>query len=134
MIIINTLSDIERLRQNDNLDDCIPSYLKKYFITLSNQFDSGKETNDFSLEKYGCIVFLQNAEDYKNLSLVGLHNEYKSYYPEYVEQISLQGKNSVIELYCSCIVINNDTAITVFSTKGTLDVETEHFLSNECNQ
>lgn len=132
MNIINTLSDIESFRDNDTLDECITSYLEKYFITLSKQLCDGKESNDFSLEKYGCIVFLENAEDCKNLSLVGLHNEYKSYYPEYVEQVSLQGKNGVIELYCSCIVINNDTALTVFSTKGTLDVETERFLSNEC--
>lgn len=131
MIILNTLSDVQKLKDSVTIDDCITSYLEKYFITLSKQIYTRKPPNNFSLEKYGCIVFLQNAVDCKNLSAVGLQNEYKNTYPEYVERVELQGNNRMIELFSACIVINNEVCIMVFSQKGTLDFETEQFLMKE---
>ena len=86
-----------------------------------------------SLEKYGCIVFLQGESDCRALSKIGLHSEYCRTFPESVEKVCLQGSDGVNVFYNACIVINNEICITVVSRKGTLGDETERFLMRECS-
>lgn len=133
MIILNTLSDVQKMTDCATMEGCIADYLKNYFIALSMQLCAGSPPDNFSLEKYGCIVFLQNVDDCKILYVVGLHSEYKKTHPESVERIRLQGDNGEIELFNACVLINNEVCITVFSQKGTLDDETEQFLLKECS-
>lgn len=132
MVIVKNQADIQKLKDDNSFENVIAVYIEELFITLSNVFCNGKVTDGFSLQNHGSIVFLQNGQDCKSLSLLGLHCEYKHTYPEYVELIQLHGKNGLVELYNACLVINNEFAITFLSTKGALDADTERFLSKEC--
>lgn len=133
MIVINTLADIQRLKDVGTLDRCVISYLQKYFALLSSAYTDDDMSSDFSLERYGPIVFLEKEQDAKNLDALGLHKDYLHSKPEYVEHALLQSEHSPIELYCSCIATSNEYLITLVSISGTLDAETERFLRSECD-
>lgn len=132
MIVINTLADIQRLKDAGTLDRCVISYLQKYFDVLSSAYSGDDVSSNFSLERYGPLVFLEVERDAKNLDALGLHKDYLHSKPEYVEHVLLQDEHSPIELYCSCIATSNEYLITLVSISGTLDAETERFLRSEC--
>lgn len=133
MILIKNMSDIENMRKRLKCDNSIIEYLKEYFQMLVKTLSDNESPEKLTLEKSGYIVYLENAADCRSLVSIGIDKEYKNTLPEYIEAISLSGESGEIELYKTTIVINNDFAIDIFSSKGTLDEETERFLYDECS-
>lgn len=103
----------------------IKEYLSKYLQTVLQNYGCN------SLEKIGCIYYLETAEDTLNYSKMGLSHSLLETPFEYCEFISIKSSHGESNLFHGCYVFNNDYVIDFFGQDSIFDQQTLSILKEE---
>lgn len=114
MIRIRELEDLKK----DTIPFEIKEYLSKYLQTILQNYGCN------SLEKIGCIYYLETTEDTFNYSKMGLSHSLLETPFEYCECIPIKSSHGGIHLLHGCYVFNNDYAIDFFGQDSIFDQQT----------
>jgi hypothetical protein len=112
-----------RIREPEDLKkDTIPfeikEYLSKYLQTILQNYGCN------SLERIGCIYYLETTEDTLHYSKMGLSHSILETPFEYCECISIKSSHGESNLLHGCYVFNNDYAIDFFGQDSIFDQQT----------
>lgn len=101
------------------------------FSMLQRALADGESLDEFSLQDHGYLVILENGDDVRDLSEVGLNPEDEGLLgsmPEYVETLSL-GDN--LQVYKIAVLYDNDYMMFFYSQVGIHDEEVEEWLREQ---
>lgn len=134
MRIIKTKECLTKLKEANALNPLLLEYLEEYFQSLFETFAEGEPEEEFSLDRYGYIVILESGDNTKDLSSVGLNSCESGLLgsnPEFVNKLYLPNKGvpQALEVYQTFVLFDNEYGQNFFSVAGTLDNETEAFLT-----
>lgn len=130
MIIINTMDDIQKLRNKNRVDKHLVEELEKYFKELTRSFTGTDNYNTFSLKDEGSIIILEESDNPQDLEEIGFPREHGgvfSTYPEFADLLQIGNVN----YYKIVIVCSNSYGIVVYSRVGQFGEEFEKWVS-EC--
>lgn len=88
MKIINTISDLRVLDQENQLPKKLVTAIEKKLQDLQNALEPEVELNDFSLAQYGSLVFLEMGDEGK-LDPLWLCGSLMESMPEWIAQLSI---------------------------------------------
>ena len=118
MLKILSVNDIE----NSSLSDSIKKYLISYTQSILSQY----QTN--SLQKFGCVYFMESSQDTQKHKEMGLSQPLKDAPFEYCELITLNDSHGKITLFHGCHLFSNDYSIDLFGQADIFDQQTLQIL------
>ena len=129
MLIINTNTDIKKIKQKSLLHNALIQELEQYFKEITESLTGdAKAWKTYNIEEDGSIIVLQpEIDDPSNIEEFGFSKENGGLFEapiEFVILISLEE----IEFYKTTIVINNSCCIVIFSEKGKFQEDFDQFL------
>jgi len=127
MRIIKTMKDIELLKKASNVKTEILEEIKSHFSNLYYNLGEGVILDEFSLVDSGNIVLLETGDNIADLQEIGLNPEDNGLVgsiPEFVEEEKLKS----CTLITSCILCNNDYALSIFFEGGKFGDEVEKWI------
>lgn len=114
MLKISSVAEIN----TSSLSDGIKNYLIRYTQSVLSQYQAN------SLQKIGCVYYLENSKDTQKYNEMGLSQPLKDTPFEYCELITLNDSHGEIKLLHGCYVFNNDFAIDVLGQDNIFDQQT----------
>lgn len=120
MVKIQRLSDVE----HTNIPKSIKQYLIKYIQLILSEYQV------VTLQKFGCVYFLENRQDTQSYRQMGLQFPLQDAPFEYGELIKLKDGHGETQLLHGCYIFNNDFAIDIFGVRDIFPDETIHSLLN----
>lgn len=117
MIIINTMDDIQKLRNQKKVDKHLVDELDKYFKELTHSFTGRNNWQTFTLKEEGSIIILEEKDNPHDLEEIGFPKEHGgllSSYPEFADLLKI----GEINYYKIVIVCSNSYGIVVYSRIG----------------
>lgn len=118
MLKISSVADINTC----SLLDGIKNYLIRYTQSILSQYQAN------SLQKLGCLYFLECSQDTKEHKEMGLSQPLKDTPFEYCELITLNDSHGEIKLLHGCYIFNNDYSIDLFGQTDIFDQQTLQIL------
>lgn len=118
MLKISSVADIN----TSSLSDGIKNYLIRYTHSVLSQYQVD------SLQKIGCVYYLENSRDTQKYNDMGLSQPLKDTPFEYCELITLNDSHGEIKLLHGCYVFNDDFAVDIFGQAEIFDRQTLHIL------
>lgn len=108
MVKIQCVSDANR----PDIPECIKQYLIKYIQSILSVYQA------ITLQKFGCIYFLENRQDTQSYRKMGLRLPLQDAPFEYGELIQLKDRHGETKLLHACYIFNNDFAIDIFGERN----------------
>ena len=127
--IIKNNHDVLLLYEAGVIGDEFREHLTRYFDRLQADLDE-LDPNRYSVEDCGYVVILEEGDNVRDLSNVGLNPSNSGLLgsgPEYCEVLQLDG----IGYYSLLIIYNNSFAIDFYSPMGCYDEEVEQWLAEQ---
>lgn len=129
MRIIKAMKYIELLKKASTVDKQILQEIESHFSNLYYNLGEGVILEDFSLVDTGIIVLVETGDNITDLQEIGLNPEDNGLVgsiPEFVEEEKLAN----CTLITSCILCNNDYALSIFFEGGKFGNEVEKWISD----
>ena len=129
MLVINTMKDIKKYKEDCKLDKDLGREIEGYFKELTVSFTGTKKFDDFSLKEEGPIVVLEEKDDLENLEGIGLTQESNGIFstvPESLETLQIGNKayNRII------VICNNSYGLTFYCRVNQHGTRFENWLKN----
>ncbi|WP_411502720.1 hypothetical protein [Brevibacillus centrosporus] len=129
MRTIKTIQDVRLIRAAQVFSDTLTSYLEEEFLGLKEAFDFDGLDEEFSLDHYGFMVVLEQGDNLRDLSVVGLDRETGGLFrslPEFVDKVDRQGEC----WYKVVVIYTNEYAMSFVIPESTVgdDEELKTFL------
>lgn len=129
MKIINRLYQIENLEHSKKLGKELSEHIKDIFFTVYKNVEVEQSIYSFDLNEYGQIIILEQLDNLRDLSEIGLKHEngILDTIPEYVELKTYDSK----QFYECIVVCNNEYALSIIASVGMYDNEIERWFRSE---
>ncbi|MGG0937278.1 hypothetical protein ABHN11_14440 [Brevibacillus centrosporus] len=113
MRTIKTMQDVRLIRAAQVFSDTITSFLEEEFLGLKEAFDFDGLDEEFALDHYGFMVVLEQGDNLRDLSVVGLERETGGLLgslPEFVDKVVRQGEC----WYKAVVIYTNEYAMAFY--------------------
>ncbi len=125
--------DLEDIKKENSFNPLYFQQIEIFYKLLVESLRAEVPAEDFSLEDSGYIVVLEEGDDVRDLSSVGLNPEDEGLLgsiPEYVEKYSAGS----IDYYKIVILYDNEYIMTFFSQVDIHDQEVEDWLAEHARE
>lgn len=129
MRIIKTLKDIELLKSSKAMKAGILGEIEEHFKHIYNNLGDGIGIEEFSLVDSGIIVILEPGDNVEDLEEIGLNPEDNGLLGATPEWINEQ-KIDDCTLITTCILCNNEYALSIFFESSKFGEEVENWISD----
>lgn len=131
MRIIKALNDIKLLKEKSTVSKKILNEMEEHFKNIHENIgkSDGIDINEFSLQDYGIIVYLEAGDNVRDLEEIGLNPEEGGLIgavPEWIDEKPLKDGT----LVTACILYNNEYAISIFFKSNDFDEEVQNWVSD----
>lgn len=129
MLIIQTLHDLERIKQESLLPSWYLEHLHEFFVVFFTALHREQTLDTFSLEGKSEFIILEAKDNLQKLTLPMLPGNARlmELNPEYVGKLKVNDK----ELYRIMFMLDNERIIFVFSEVGQFADEVEQWFMRQ---
>jgi hypothetical protein len=114
MIVINTMKDINILKELNKLSEPLINELERYFKDIVTNLTGKEIWGKYNIEHYGSICVMEDTDNIKTLIN-----------PKFVTIIEIDG----IEYYKIVISKDDDSSIVVFSAVNSFGAEFDQYIN-----
>lgn len=98
-------------REEELMGQCVDEYALPFLYEHLHGLQEALDVEDIG--DYGPIVLMESVADWDAYEDIGLSEPFEDSPVEWVRRILVEGRNGSKTLYCACVVMNNEYAVSI---------------------